>query len=315
MNPLISIIVPIYNVEAYLPKCLDSILSQTYRNLEIILVDDASRDRCGILCEEYARRDPRIQVIHKEHAGLGYARNSGIAVSTGEYLMFVDSDDYLADTAVQALYDRLAAEGTDFAIGKNLRVFPNGRQDSSPCDWMEDTVLSVREVLRQREFPVTAWGKLYRRELFDGIQYPNLTCSEDTWVIPDLLSKCRNVSIVDSLVYYYYQRPDSITHSMTEQMKQDRLKASLRMTQFLLQSGELNAARIRYPVCLAVISSLQDKKNGIAQLKQALDPGARRQLFQGITLLRWVAIYCPPLRFGLSAAGKLLRFFRKLSKQ
>ena len=121
MDNLISVIVPVYNVEAYLPRCVDSILAQTYKNLEIILVDDGTKDRGGVICDEYAAKDPRVKVIHKENGGLSSARNAGIDVARGEYLAFVDSDDYLEPEAMEVLLNA--------AVSNNVRLTCAGRYD------------------------------------------------------------------------------------------------------------------------------------------------------------------------------------------
>ena len=122
MEPLISVIVPIYKVEAYLRDCVDSILAQTYRNLEVILVDDGSPDNCGAICDEYAEKDSRVTVLHKVNGGLSDARNAGMAACGGEYLMFVDSDDWLAEDSVATLYELICRTGAELAIGGRERV-------------------------------------------------------------------------------------------------------------------------------------------------------------------------------------------------
>ena len=120
MEPLISVVIPVYKVEPYLDKCICSVVNQTYRKLEIILVNDGSPDRCPQMCDKWALIDSRIRVIHKENGGLGYARNDGIESSNGEFIMFVDSDDYLSLDAIQCLYERMIADGSDMAVGKHV---------------------------------------------------------------------------------------------------------------------------------------------------------------------------------------------------
>lgn len=128
MNEKISIIIPVYQVEAYLPKCLNSVIRQTYKNLEIILIDDGSKDRCGRICDEYAKRDSRIRVIHKENAGVANARNDGIKYATGDFISFIDSDDWIAGDAYEILYQGLKKYGADCAVGGCVNVVErNGR--------------------------------------------------------------------------------------------------------------------------------------------------------------------------------------------
>lgn len=126
METIVSVIVPVYKVEQYLDKCVESLTAQTYRALEIILVDDQSPDGCPRMCDEWAQRDSRIRVIHKRHEGVGKARNTGMESATGAYLAFVDADDYLPEDAIEVLVKRLISDGSDMAIGKDLLVYEDG---------------------------------------------------------------------------------------------------------------------------------------------------------------------------------------------
>lgn len=126
MNPLISVIVPIYNVEKYLARCVDSIVNQTYKNLEIILVDDGSPDRCPKMCDDYAEKDSRIKVVHKKNGGLSDARNAGMAVATGEYISFIDSDDYVSDDFFECLLDVMNKENSDIAECSVVKLYEDG---------------------------------------------------------------------------------------------------------------------------------------------------------------------------------------------
>lgn len=185
MNPLISVIVPIYNVEPYLKRCVGSLLAQTYRNLEIILVDDGSPDGCPAICDDYARNHQNIRVIHQDNAGLSGARNSGINAARGEYLAFVDSDDYVAADFITSLYGLL--EHTDCAIAQCRFQYVRGeaffgdREQDAP-----DRIYEGKELMAQLYGPeeeatyfVVAWNKLYRRDLFDHIRYPLGRIHED----------------------------------------------------------------------------------------------------------------------------------------
>ena len=125
MEDLISVVVPIYNVENYIKKCVDSILSQTYKNLEIILVDDGSPDNCPQICDEYAQKDNRIKVIHKENGGLSDARNAGIDISKGKFITFIDSDDYIEKDYVEVLYNSIKENASDMAIGSHKAIYDN----------------------------------------------------------------------------------------------------------------------------------------------------------------------------------------------
>ena len=151
MFALVSVIIPVYKVEKYLDRCVESIVNQTYKNLEIILVDDGSPDNCPRICDAWAEKDDRIKVIHKENAGMGMARNSGLETATGEYLMFVDSDDYLSENAVEVLYERMVVDGSDMAVGKHADVYDDGTINDTFCRWMENSLKKHRNFCRRSE--------------------------------------------------------------------------------------------------------------------------------------------------------------------
>ena len=148
MDPLISVIVPVYKVEAYLPQCLDSICGQTYQNLEILLVDDGSPDRCGEICDQYAARDTRIRVIHKQNGGLSDARNAGMQQMTGSYLMFVDSDDMLPPNAVQTLFETALSENAELVIGDHRRFSEMLPEENAKKKTVEVHRLTGSEAMR-----------------------------------------------------------------------------------------------------------------------------------------------------------------------
>ena len=167
--------------------------------------------------------------------------------------MFVDSDDYLDSNAVQRLYDRIVSDKSDMVIGKHTDAYEDGHCDDFYCAWMKDALLTKHEFLlamgEERHYPVCAWAKLYRRELFDGVQYPKHTCGEDLWVFPLLIARCQNISVVDRVIYYYVQRNTSITHQKTEQRNKDALDACLHTIRFFWEqeiAGAVNKWFRRY---------------------------------------------------------------------
>ena len=251
MEPLISVLVPVYNTEEYLPRCINSILQQTYHNLELILVDDASTDRSGSICDEYAEKDSRVRVNHKINEGVAAARNTALQMVMGEYIMFVDSDDYIPDDALQSMYDAIVRDGSDMAIGKHIDVYDDGREVNDTYRWMSDVRYSKKDVFEQisynRGFQTAPWGKLYKRELFEDILYPPLTMGEDTWVCPLLLDKCDNgISVIGKTIYFYYQRPTSIMHVKSFQSRKDSIIAWLHIVKFLLSHGYILSAQALY---------------------------------------------------------------------
>lgn len=210
-KPTISVIVPVYKVEPYLRKCLDSIVNQTYQALEIILVDDGSPDNCGAICDEYAARDPRVRVIHKENGGLSSARNAALEVLTGDYIGFVDSDDWIEPEMFEILLRGLTEAQADIAVCGRAEEHQN---HSIPYHWPETVVMdrenALGELLRNSRLQSLVWDKLYRRSLFDGIRFPEGKTFEDMAVMHWLFLRARRVVCVPGVFYHYLQRSDSI---------------------------------------------------------------------------------------------------------
>ncbi len=213
MEPIISVIVPVYNVERYVKKCLDSVLAQTIENIEIIVVDDGSTDTSGVICDEYAKRDNRIHVYHKTNGGLSSARNYGIERATGSYFGFVDSDDYIDPDMYEVLLNNLLKYDADMSLCGLYDVF-NGKPRKVNTDnrTFEATVEeTIKIVLEAKITSVTAVNKLYKRELFTFVRYSEGKTSEDAFIILDLLMKCKKTVITTAQKYYYIHRPGSIT--------------------------------------------------------------------------------------------------------
>ena len=209
--PAISVIVPVYKVEKYLHKCVDSILSQTFRDYELFLVDDGSPDNCGRICDKYAEKDSRIIVIHKENSGLSDARNVAIDRAKGEYLTFIDSDDYVAYNHLETLYNALAETESDIAVA-NITSFDNNKYDDSfyyPTG--EQMVLDGSDVFCTIYQPC-AQAKLYKHFIFEDIRYPVGRLYEDTFVYHDVLAKAKRLVLTGQNTYYYLMRDDSIMH-------------------------------------------------------------------------------------------------------
>lgn len=219
---MVSIIVPIYNVQEYLPQCLDSILQQTYINLEIILVDDGSPDNCPAICDEYAEKDSRIKVIHKENGGLSDARNAGLSVMTGEYLMFVDSDDLLPKNAVSALYNLAVEYNSELVIGSHRKFVDITDLGDSIIKSNTVSYLSKKEsICHMFQHGCASWGRLYRADVHKSITFPIGEINEDEAIVLKILDKCNSVIITDECVYHYRTRPESITTSSFSLKKLD----------------------------------------------------------------------------------------------
>ena len=230
----ISIIIPIYNVEKYLPACVESILQQTYKNLEVILVDDGSPDRCPVICDELAQKDDRIRVIHQKNKGLSGARNTGIDNAQGDYLIFVDSGDTVEQTLVEELYTY--AEKWNCAIvacGRNY-IFEDGQivckiaHDESKVYGFEE---AMQEMNSFRLFDMSAWAKIYRKELFEDIRFPEGKLSEDYYIMYKLFDKAQTIGYVAKPLYNYLQRQSSI--SRNKKINHDFADAAKKQMEFL----------------------------------------------------------------------------------
>jgi CDP-glycerol glycerophosphotransferase len=210
---LVSVIVPMYNVEPFLRDCLDSLRAQTYRDLEVILVDDGSTDDCAVIAEEFVRTDPRFRLIRQENAGLSMARNNGLEHATGEFVAFVDSDDVLAAHAYELLVLALAG-GADFASGGVLRLNSRGTYAGEPHKTAVSTtdlkahVSRNHELLRDR----TIWNKLYRRSFYDqhGFEFPPGRLFEDVPVTVPAHALARKAAIVAEPIYFWRVREGAV---------------------------------------------------------------------------------------------------------
>lgn len=238
MHDLISVIIPVYKVEKYLCRCVDSVLEQTYTNMEIILVDDGSPDNCPVMCDEYARQDSRVKVFHQENAGLSGARNAGIDMAQGQWLAFVDSDDYLAADFLERLYQACVDTGSSLSVCRWEYV----RGETIPEHGTGETrVYTGREMLANLYVPdgayfVVAWNKLYRKELFEDIRYPLGRIHEDEATTYRIYDKVKKAAYVDRSLYGYFVTPVSITRGFNPK-RMDWVTAVAERLDFFEQKG------------------------------------------------------------------------------
>ncbi|WP_314159939.1 glycosyltransferase family 2 protein [uncultured Gemella sp.] len=240
MHKKISIIIPIYNVEKYLRRCIDSIVNQTYKNTEIILVNDGSPDNCREICDEYEEIDSRIKVIHKANGGLSSARNAGLDIASGEYIMFVDSDDWISEDTLEKL-NKYVEKGCDiinfklrFAKRKteNIIKLNDKIKDSYECN-----LLSYVDKLFSGELDFFICNKLYKKDLFDDVRFPEGRNYEDLATIYKLYFKAKNIVVTDYTLYYYWlENPNSITSNSTIK----------NMTDYLVSTKEIYEVNRRY---------------------------------------------------------------------
>jgi glycosyltransferase involved in cell wall biosynthesis len=226
---LISVIVPIYKVEKYLSRCLDSILSQTYKNFELILINDGSPDNCSVICDTYAGKHDNIIVIHKENGGLSSARNAGIDIAKGKYISFIDSDDYIHKDYLNILVSMLNNSEAKLSMCGYKEVFDLTKIEVGigEISFKVITDESAMELILYEQSKCTAWAKLFDIDLFRDIRFPEGKIMEDMFVMPILFKKAQLITISSQELYYYNQEGESITRSSFNYKKLDMVEAAL----------------------------------------------------------------------------------------
>ena len=243
-NELVSVILPIYNVELYLKKCIESVIMQSYKNMEIILVDDGSTDQSPYICDEYAKMDSRIKVIHKENGGLSDARNVGIQASSGSYIALVDSDDLIAQSFIEELYKCCIKSNAMIAVCAYSK-FSNEDEIIISNNQGNAQIISGRELIKQiylgqaGKFGFVAWNKLYSRKLFDSIQYPFGRIYEDTFTTYKLFLKSNRIALLNKSLYFYRIRPESIMSARVSLKKiKDGIDADASVVKYFQESQD-----------------------------------------------------------------------------
>ena len=235
-EPLISVIVPVYKVESYLDRCVRSIVEQSYTNLEIILVDDGSPDNCPGICDDWAGKDSRVRVIHKENGGLSDARNAGIRAAAGEYISFIDSDDRIAPEMLEKLYAALERDESDIAACTVEMVWENGMPPRF-LTVQTNCLLGRQEaqlaLLRETTLKHPVWYKLYRRETVEGLLFDKGKYHEDVFWSYQAVGRARRVSVIDYVGYYYVQRGDSIMGAGYSLKRLDAVEAYERRARYM----------------------------------------------------------------------------------
>lgn len=224
---MISIIVPIYKVEEYLCRCVDSLLVQTYGDFELILVDDGSPDGCGGICDSYAAADSRVRVIHKPNGGLSDARNAGMDIAAGEYIAFVDSDDWVAPEYLERLLEGLTVSGADICDCGILRTDGSNTIVPTPSSapTIYNTEAALAELIQDDEFHQHVWNKLYRRAVIADIRFPKGKLNEDEFFTYQVFGNAARIAKIPDVLYYYFQRPGSIMGTSFNLRRLDALEA------------------------------------------------------------------------------------------
>ena len=229
MKDKISVIVPVYNSEKYLGKCVDSILNQTHKNLEVILVDDGSTDASGAICNSYAQKDFRVQVIHKKQGGVCEARNRGLDIATGDYIIFVDNDDFILPDMYETLLNNMIKYRVRLSMCSYSLYYEERGEECTAAELFTRKMDSLDALhvfhTDNRIDMIVPWNKLYKKELFDGIRYPAGRTFDDEFVTYKLLWKAEKICYTNQQFYFFRQRMDSITHTLTLKKYTDYMDA------------------------------------------------------------------------------------------
>lgn len=221
---MISVIVPVYRVEPYLQRCVNSILAQTYMDFVLWLVDDGSPDGCGRLCDEYARQDSRILVIHKENGGLSDARNKALDIISGQYICFVDSDDWIPTDSLESMLYAMERNGSDMAIGNMIDVYDDGDRKDGYCPYYTETIVEGERIFETLVKPC-APNRLYKSYIFSTLRYPVGKLFEDVFIFHDVLAQVNKIVFTGKENYYYFIRKDSIMHTAYTARNMDIIEA------------------------------------------------------------------------------------------
>ena len=258
---LVSVIVPVYNVEAYLGRCVDSILAQTYHNLEVILVDDGSKDNCDRICDDYAAKDIRVCVIHKENGGLSSARNAGIDIARGDFLEFVDSDDWIEPDAVESLLHTALEQNVELVIGGRWDVkAETGEKILGLCPQRQEVVSgeeAVRRIFRWDNCDSSACDKLFACRLFRQIRFPLGVVCEDIPIMYKIVLDAGRVAMLDKPVYNYFHRSGSISYTTVSDKSFHFSKHTAQMLPFIQQNHPQLETEARYLRVRSLVYSVQ----------------------------------------------------------
>lgn len=221
--PLVSVIVPVYNVEKFLCKCINSIINQSYKNLEIILINDGSTDNSTSICHEYKKKDCRIKLVEKVNGGLSEARNFGIDISNGAYLSFVDSDDYIHPQMIESMMSKIIEKDADIIVCGHTIVDINGQIQSKVRDnnktYLYNSAKALNLILEDKNINSFAWDKIYKKILFKNLRYPIGRTFEDTAFTYKLFQRAKVVIQLNKSYYYYVNRADSLTKDLSPKKK------------------------------------------------------------------------------------------------
>lgn len=318
MRDLVSVIVPIYNVEEYLSRCIDSIVKQTYTNLEIILVDDGSPDNCPKICDEFADKDARIKVIHKKNGGLSDARNAGLEICTGEYISFIDSDDWVHQDFIKILYDVVCENDADIAecavsyVDESNHILR--KRGISKEYLICDNIEAIRLLICEDGVYQTVWNKLYSRKSIGELKFPFGKLNEDEFWTYKVFDKTKKIAVVNTPLYNYFQRDSSIMGNVYSIRRIDGLEAVVERWRYLKKYPELDdylTTNLMYEFLFHYQSAIrcldfEDKKQAVAYIKKCMkEVGKPKKYLCSFKYRVWFSLFriCP---FAIASLRNLL---------
>ena len=302
MTDLISVIIPIYNLEAHVGRCIESVLAQSYQALQIILVDDGSQDGSGTICDAYAKKDSRIEVHHKPNGGLSDARNHGLAAARGKYVAFIDADDYVAPDFIKTLYLLCKEHGAQIAQCDFETV--TGGSFCPKHSKSHTSVYSDVEMLSNLYSPlylqtVTVWSKLYETRLFDAVRFPVGMTHEDEATTYKLIYAARRIAVTDAKLYAYFYEPNSITRRPYNERRLDALPILRERAEFFAEKGLVQLAKKAWEkYCFSLAGHLYLVKKHIPHSSQ-IQHRLRRELKAALPIVRQDESLSPYMRFKL----------------
>lgn len=268
---IFSIIVPVYNVEKYIHRCIDSILNQTFEDFECILVDDSSPDSCGMICDQYAAKDDRIKVIHKENGGVSEARNVALEVARGEYICFVDSDDYVENDFLMKIQESICEKDADVIVFGYKVISKNAESKI-----VYDSNLSNREIKEKfisDEYLALAWNKCYKKDLFENRKFPVGLVYEDMFLVPQIIYDAKNIAVIKKSLYNYdCTNNNSITKNVDSRKQYHCYLASKNNAEFAVQKSMLCINVCMYNALTSAVFCLKlNEKDGLLTSNQIME--------------------------------------------
>lgn len=325
IDNLISVIIPVYKVEKYLDRCVNSVINQIYRNLEIILVDDGSPDNCPVMCDEYAKKDSRIKVIHQKNGGLSAARNAGIEAATGAYIGFVDSDDYIAFDMYEKLLQALVDSKADLAICNHEFVDQHGNSitELNAYSPLVNGIFSNHQMFEKLSedgwwYYIAAWNKLYKRQLFERVRYPIGKIHEDTFVIHDIFYACNRIVTLENTLYYYVQREGSIINSKISIRNLDEVEGFCKRIDFYMNRGMDCYAKGTLCICEKKFLNFRARLNATNKLENMriaeIDSLFKKTYFR-VTKSINLKYFCLPIYVGYIKVKAKLRIRSRIKNE